>query len=94
MVCIQLPSELTEDFISRIPKQRLLIDELMGEGKILHYSLALSRSKLWVTVAAKSEKKAMEIINSFPLIDYMKPEIFELAFHNGISTELPKLIMN
>jgi len=36
----------------------------------------------------------MDIIATFPLINYMNPTIYELAFHNSISNELPKLIMN
>ncbi|MES2593510.1 MAG: muconolactone Delta-isomerase family protein [Bacteroidota bacterium] len=94
MVSIQLPDELTEDFISLIPKQREMIDELMNEGKILQYALAIDRSKLWITLSADSKKDVLVIISAFPLIDYMKPNVFELAFYNSISTELPKLIMN
>ena len=94
MITIELPTELTQEFISLIPKQRAKVDKLMDEGKILHYSLALDRSQLWVTLAARTENEAMDIIASFPLIHFMKPEIFELAFHNSVSTELPKLIMN
>lgn len=94
MICIDFPTELTHEFISLIPKQRTRVDELMDEGKILHYSLAIDRSKLWVTVVAQSENRALDIIASFPLIHFMKPEIFELAFHNSISNDLPKLIMN
>jgi muconolactone delta-isomerase len=94
MISIEFPRDLTQEFISLIPKQRFRVDELMDQGKILHYSLALDRSQLWVTVAASSEHEAMDIIATFPLIHFMKPEIFELAFHNSVSTELPKLIMN
>lgn len=94
MVIIQLPTELSKEFISTIPKQRAKVEELMDEGKILQYALAVDRSKLWVTVAAKSEEKAKEIISLFPLVHFMKPEFFELAFQNSISTVLPKLIMN
>jgi hypothetical protein len=94
MISIQLPNELTQEFISLIPKQRACIDKLMDEGKILQYSLAIDRSQAWVTLVAKSEIKAMDIISTFPLIHFMKPEIFRLAFHNSISNELPKLIMN
>lgn len=94
MITIQLPMELTREFISLIPKQRARINELMDQCIILQYALASDRSKLWVTVSAKSESKAKEIISSFPLIHYMKPEIFELAFQNSVSTELPKIIMN
>ena len=94
MVIIDLPTRLTKEFIALIPKQRSHIDKLMDQGKILQYALAIDRSKLWVTISAESESKAKEIISSFPLIDYMEPEILELAFYNSISTDLPKLIMN
>ena len=94
MISIQLPRELTQEFISLIPKQRARINELMDKGKVLQYSLAIDRSQLWVIVFAKSESRAMDIISTFPLIHFMKPQIYELAFHNSISNELPKLIMN
>ena len=94
MISIQLPTVLTEEFIALIPKQRKRINQLVDEGKILHYSLAKNRSHLWTTVKADSRKEAMELISTFPLSNFMKPEIFDLAFHTGISTELPKLIMN
>jgi hypothetical protein len=94
MVIIKLPSELTEEFVLLIPKQRAHIDRLMDEGKILQYSLAADRTCLWVTVVAESETKVRELLSTFPLIDHMSPAIMELAFHNSVSNELPKLIMN
>ena len=62
MISIGLPTDLTQEFISLIPKQRTQVDKLMDEGKILHYSLALDRSQLWVTIGAKTEHEAMENI--------------------------------
>ncbi len=94
MITIQLPAELTKEFMALIPVQRARISELMDDGKIIQYALSNDRSILWVTVSAGSEKLAKEIISSFPLIDYMEPKFFELAFQNSISTDLPKLIMN
>ena len=94
MISIKLPEELTEEFVSLIPKQRACVDKLMDEGRVLQYSLSLDRTQLWVILFAKNRKTAMGIISTFPLIDFMKPTIIELAFHNSISTELPKLIMN
>lgn len=94
MFSIKLPTELTKEFLSLIPKQRTKIDKLMEEGKVIQYSLSLDRSHLWMTVAANSEKKAMDVFYTFPLVDFMRPTIFELAFHNSISNQLPKLIMN
>jgi hypothetical protein len=80
MITIKLPDELTEDFVLLIPRQRAHIDQLMDEGKVLQYSLASDRTTLWVTIVAESE--------------IMNPGIMELAFHNSVSNELPKLIMN
>jgi muconolactone delta-isomerase len=94
MIIIKLPTELTEEFVLLIPKQRAHIDKLMDEGKILQYSLAADRTYLWVTVIADSEQQVMELLATFPLIGFMKPVITELAFHNSVSNELPKLIMN
>jgi muconolactone delta-isomerase len=94
MVIIKLPNELTEEFVLLIPKQRAHIDKLMDEGKILQYSLAADRSFLWVTIVAESEQAVMDVLSTFPLIGYMSPIITELAFHNSVSNELPKLIMN
>jgi muconolactone delta-isomerase len=94
MINIKLPDELTNEFILLIPQQRAHINELMDRGKVLQYSLANDRSHLWVIILAESEIKAMDVLATFPLINYMLPEIHELAFHNSVSNELPKLIMN
>lgn len=94
MVNIKLPDELTVEFIMLIPRQRAVINELMDKGLVLQYSLANDRTHLWVVISAKTERKAMDILATFPLINFMLPELHELAFHNSISNELPKLIMN
>jgi muconolactone delta-isomerase len=94
MINIKLPDKLSEDFVMLIPRQRKVVDKLMNEGKILQYSLSADRSTLWVVIAALSEKRAMDIMAKFPLIDYMNPTIYPLAFHNSVSNDLPKLIMN
>lgn len=94
MLNIQLPTELTKEFLSLIPKQKALIEKLMEAGKVIQYALSLDRSQLWVTISANSERKAMELFSTFPLVDFMMPTIFELAFQNSISNQLPKLIMN
>lgn len=94
MIIIKLPHQMTEDFIRLIPKQRSHINKLMDKGKIVHYSLSMDRSTVWVTMQAVSEQEVMDILATFPLIAYMKPVIHELAFHNAVSNELPKLIMN
>lgn len=94
MVNMQLPVELSTEFIMLIPKQRAHINDLMDRGKVIMYSLSMDRKSLWVIISAKSQKNAEIIISEFPLNRFMKSDIKELAFHNSVSTELPKLIMN
>ncbi len=94
MITIQLPKELTKEFISLIPKQRARINELMDQGTILQYALAVDHSLLWITVSAPTEMMVNDILSSFPLIRFMEPEFYKLAFQNSISTELPKIILN
>jgi muconolactone delta-isomerase len=81
MVEFELPEQLTEDFLALIPEQRLMVDNLMNEGKVRSYSLAMDRSVLWMIVDANSEFEAMETIAQLPLSDYMQPFISELMFH-------------
>lgn len=82
MIDIQLPDDFTQDFIELIPYQRALIDQLMNEGKILTYSLAANRSKLWVIVDANNRHEVYNILSGFPIFDFIKSTVSELAFHN------------
>jgi len=91
---INLNAPYSEDFIALIPFQRQKIDELMGDGVIVSYSLSLDRSKLWVTFIADDEKDVYEHIATFPLVDFMDPTVYELAFHNSISNNFPVISLN
>ncbi|MDF7816901.1 hypothetical protein P1X15_04815 [Runella sp. MFBS21] len=95
MVEFILPREMPEDFLAKIPHQRLKINQLMESGKITAYSLSSDRSKLWCVVNAKNEFDVMEIISEFPLIDFMHPTIFELMFNNtATAVKLPMFSLN
>jgi len=83
MIEFTLPRALTQEFLTLIPKQRQVVNQMLVEGKIRSYSLALDRSKLWAVVTANSEFDALELISGMPLSDFMVPEISELMFHNS-----------
>ena len=91
---ISLPNYFTEEFISKIPKQREVVDNWMQKGVILNYSLALDRSKVWMIVSGQSKKEVREVLSTFPLINDMKPEIFPLAFYQGVSAVIPAFSLN
>lgn len=83
MIEFELPEIMDEEFMALIPKQRFVINQMLAEGTIKSYSLAMDRSRLWVILAANSEFEAMELVTTFPLSDFMTPSLSELMFHNS-----------
>jgi Muconolactone delta-isomerase len=93
MVEFNLP-EFTEDFVARIPFQRLKINEMLEGGKIHSYAVSADRSRMWCVVNAKSEIEVMSILAEFPLRDYLSPSINELMFHNSVILKVPAFSLN
>ncbi len=91
---ITLKKAFSEEFVALIPRQRKLVNELMNNGVIINYALAIDRSKLWVTIEAKDEREVMDTLASFPLIEFMDPEVNELAFLDSIHSGFPQLSLN
>jgi muconolactone delta-isomerase len=93
MVEFNLP-EFTEDFVARIPFQRLKINEMLETGKIHSYAVSADRNRMWCVVNAKSEIEVMSILAEFPLRDYLSPNINELMFHNSVILKVPAFSLN
>lgn len=93
MVEFDLPS-FTEEFVARIPAQRLKINELLVAGKIHSYSLSLDRSRLWCIINADTEIDVLDIIDEFPLKDFMYSTIHPLMFSNGVTFKIPAFSLN
>jgi len=91
---IELISQFTPAFSQLIPEQRKKVDELMNAGLIISYALAIDRSKLWIVFEAKNLETVYDTLRSFPLYDYMKPDVFELAFYDSIHAGFPQLSLN
>ncbi|MCY7356795.1 MAG: hypothetical protein LH609_04880 [Rudanella sp.] len=94
MVEFELPAQMNEEFMRKIPAQRLKINELMETGTILSYSLSADRQKLWCILKVDSELEAIEVIADFPLKKYMTPTINELMFHNMVAARIPLFSLN
>jgi hypothetical protein len=94
IVDFELPEEFTEEFISLIPEHRARIDELMENGLVLSYALSVDRSKVWATINATSENEVIEIISSFPLINFMSATVYQLEFYNATGNGLPAISLN
>jgi len=81
MVVFTLPPKPFNDlFVSLIPEQRRVVNDLLQEGKILSYSLSLENSKLWAVFSVHSETELLELITSLPLTDFLLVHINELTF--------------
>lgn len=93
-VHIKLPEIFSKRFVSFIPDQRQLVNELLEKRVILNYALSMDRSNLWVTIQAKNQLAVMDILATFPIINDVKVEIFELAFFDSAHIGMPEIIMN
>ncbi|MBL7828785.1 MAG: hypothetical protein JNJ57_19270 [Saprospiraceae bacterium] len=94
MVDFTLPSDLSEEFVQKIPAQRNMVNRLISEGKILNYALSLQDSKLWAVFAAETESDLMELVHRLPLTRYMKVKISELTFYNASNPVTPAFSAN
>lgn len=85
MVEFELPATMSEEFMALIPRHRYVINQMLVEGIIQSYCLALDRSRVWAIINADSEEALMNEIDRMPLANYMTPYISELMFHNTAS---------
>lgn len=94
LVHFLLPEHFNQKFYQLIPKQRLLINELLNSGVVKSYSLDMDRQNLWMFIEAESEQEVMDIVGEFPIIKEVKVQIHELAFHDLAPKKFPDLILN
>lgn len=93
-VHIKLPDIFTKRLASLIPAQRERVTQLMEARIILNYALDMDRANLWITMQGKNQQEIMDALATFPIIKFVKVEIFELAFFDSAPMGLPELIMN
>lgn len=91
---IDLPVPFTDEFLLLVPRQRAQVNKLMNEGVISSYALSLESGKLWVNIITESESKVSELLDTFPISDYITYTIHKLTFHNSISFKIPDFSLN
>ena len=94
MIDISLPEDPDEDFIAKIPAQRMMVNRLMLKGIVTSYSLSVDRGKLWITMDAPSKQEIIRQLNAFPLIEYFTYKIHVLAFYNAPVMKVPPFSLN
>ena len=94
MVDFTLPEVLSEEFMSLIPEQRVVVGGFFTEGKLANYMLALDDGKLWAIFNAKSEFEVMNMVAELPLTPYMEVKISLLTFNNMANELMPSFSLN
>ena len=94
MIEVAIPAEPNAEFFSLIPAQRAHVEKLLKEGAVMSYSLSLDRSRLWITLVARNQREALELLRTFPLYEYFEPSIYPLMFHNSSIRSLLKVSLN
>jgi len=93
MVEFKVPYPITEEIISLIPEQREVVEKLFAGGKLVIYSLAEDRSKLWAIFVASTESELLKLIDRLPLSSIMEFNYHQLMFHQSVQL-LPALSLN
>lgn len=82
------------DFMRMIPAHRAYINELISKGEIISYSISADRSKGWIIFLAEAAEDVLDIVQQFPIHQYITIEIHELFIHDGEAYRFPKLHFN
>ncbi len=93
MVEFDVPQPITEDFLNMIPEQRASLDDLFASGKLLSYTVAADRSRVWAVMIAESESELLAYIDELPMTPYMDFDYNELMFYNTVHL-LPAMSLN
>ncbi len=93
MVTFTLPSEMSADMLGLIPEQQAKVGELFIKEKLMSYSLAMDRSRLWVLFVADSESELISLIDQLPMTSYLDYDYHELMFHNSVQL-VPSMSLN
>jgi Muconolactone delta-isomerase len=77
-----------------LPEHRRVVDGLIRSGRILSYTVAGDRSKIWMVLMATSQAEVYETLAQLPLIRYMVPDVEPALFFDGPAVRLPQLSLN
>lgn len=93
MVEFSIPTPFTQEMEGMIPQQQLAVHNLFMEEKLLTYTLALDRTKIWAIFLALDEGELKLNIDRLPMTDFMSFEYGELMFHETVQY-IPTLSLN
>jgi hypothetical protein len=93
MVEFQLPYPFPVEMEELIPEQRIAVHDLFMDEKLLSYTLALDRSKLWAIFLAEEESELITLIDKLPMSAYLHYDYSEIMIHETIQF-IPSMSQN
>ncbi|MBK9733764.1 MAG: hypothetical protein IPO92_01850 [Saprospiraceae bacterium] len=93
MVEFILPENFTDEMINTIPEQRKMVDKYFYSGKLLAYTLASDRSKLWSVFVCQSEAELINLVEKLPMTRFVDYTYLETLFHESV-TQFPSFSLN
>jgi muconolactone delta-isomerase len=93
-VNILLPKTFSKEFVSLIPRQRRMINELLQKGIMESYAISADRSKALCAVHADNEEEVNVLFSKFPMFHLMTLEITELSWYNKVQLAFPPIVYN
>ena len=93
MVEFDIPQPLAEELLDMVPDQRDSLDQLFSSGKLLSYTVAADKSKVWAVMMAESESELLSYIDELPMTPYMDYDYYELMFYNTVHF-MPAMSLN
>ena len=93
MVEFDIPSPFPDELEKMIPDQRMAVHELFMNEKLLTYTLALDRSKIWAIFLVEDEMDLKYQIDTLPMTDFMTYHYSELLFHETVQY-IPSMSLN
>lgn len=83
----------TEDMLKLIPEQKEVLKALFSEDKLISYSIALDRTKVWGLFLAEDEESLEESLHRLPLTIFMEYDYKALMVHNSVHL-IPTMSLN
>jgi hypothetical protein len=93
MVEFILPEVFTIEMTDSIPEQRKKVDSYFYNSKLLSYTLAEDRSKLWAIFVCNSEAELINLIEKLPMTKYLDYNYHIVMFHEMVS-HFPSFSLN
>jgi muconolactone delta-isomerase len=94
MVEINLPYEIDNNFMRKIPSHSAFISVLINKGKIQSYTINEERNKGWIIFNTETEAETEKIIHQLPLYEFITYNIHSTLVHDSEIFRFPKMHMN